>query len=66
MPLILNISVHTSRLTRLILLLEVLQGGLHLQALLQVVERRILQATIADQVVELMAGFNDIQIQNVV
>ena len=53
-------------LVLLLLLLKVLEGGLHLQAFLQVVKGRVLQAAIADKVVELVASFDNIQIQNVI
>lgn len=50
----------------LLLLLKVLQGGLHLQAFLKVVKGCILQTAIAYKVVELVASLDDIQIQNVI
>lgn len=50
----------------LLLLLEMLQCRLNLQPLLQIIVRRIFQATIADEVVKLVTCFNDIEIQDVV
>ena len=43
-----------------------LQGRLDLQSLLQIVVCRIFQATVADEVVELVACLYDVQIQDVV
>eukprot|EP00354_Favella_ehrenbergii_P002120 CAMPEP_0170475212 /NCGR_PEP_ID=MMETSP0123-20130129/16904_1 /TAXON_ID=182087 /ORGANISM="Favella ehrenbergii, Strain Fehren 1" /LENGTH=177 /DNA_ID=CAMNT_0010745579 /DNA_START=1907 /DNA_END=2440 /DNA_ORIENTATION=+ len=48
------------------LLLEVLESWPHLQSLLQVVERGVLQARVAYEVVELVARFDDVQVQNVI
>ena len=50
----------------LLLVLEVLQGGLHLQAFLQVVESGVLQPTVAYQVIKLVPGLDNIQIQSVI
>ena len=50
----------------LLLLLEMLQCRLDLQPLLQIVVCRIFQATVADEVVELVACLYDVQIQDVV
>ncbi len=65
---LLHIAVYslTLRHVWLNLLLVVLQGRLHLQALLQVKERRVLQATVAHQVVELVPRLDDVQVQDVV
>ena len=50
----------------LLLLLEMLQCRLDLQPLLQIIISRILQATVADEVIELVACLYDIEIQNVI
>ena len=50
----------------LLLVLEVLQSGLHLQSFLQVVERGVFEATVADKVVQLVPGFDYIQVQSIV
>lgn len=50
----------------LLLLLKVLQGRLNLQPLLQIVVRRIFQATVADEVVELVACLYNVEIEDVV
>ena len=50
----------------LLLVLEVLQRGLHLQPLLQVVEGRVLQPAVADKVVELVPRLDNIQIKGVI
>ena len=50
----------------LLLVLEVLQGGLHLQSFLQVVERGVFEATVADKVVQLVPGLDYIQVQSIV
>lgn len=48
------------------LLLEMLERGFYLETLLEVVEGCVLEARVAHEVVELVARFNDVQVQNVV
>ena len=50
----------------LLLLLEMLQCRLDLQPLLQIIISRILQATVADEVIELVACLYNIEIKDVI
>ena len=50
----------------LLLLLEMLQCRLDLKPFLQIVVRRIFQATVADEIVELVARLDNIEIEDVV
>ena len=49
-----------------LLLLEVLERRLHLETLLQIVKGRILEPTVADKVVKLVASLDDIQVGDLI
>lgn len=58
--------VDICRLLLLSLLLEVLEGGLDLQTLLQIEEGGVLQTTVADKVVKLVSSLDNVKIEDVV